>query len=67
MKASRIVSLLLLLIGFACLLAGVFPWLRGGEFASGFFPPGITFIVLGGAIRSRRRREEERGETKHGA
>ena len=67
MKASRIVSILLLFIGFACLLAGVYPWLRGGEFASGFFAPGITFILLGGAIRSRRRREEEREGTDRGA
>jgi uncharacterized membrane protein len=67
MQVSRIVSILLLFLGFACLLAGLYPRLVGGEFASGFFAPGITFILLGGAIRSRRRKEEEREGTDRGA
>ncbi len=60
MKAWRMVSGSLLLLGLACLLAGIAPKLRGGEFASGFFPPGATLILIGGAIRRRRRRDEER-------
>ena len=55
MKAWRIVSVSLFLLGLACLAAGLAPKLRGGELASGFFPPGITFILIGGAIRRRRR------------
>jgi hypothetical protein len=66
MKVSRIISALLLAIGLACLLAGVYPKLRGGDFNSGFFAPGITFFLIGGAIRRRRQREEERGDTKRG-
>jgi len=66
MKASRILSTLLLAIGLACLLAGIYPWLWGGDFNSGFFAPGIAFTLLGGAIRRHHRREEERGDTKRG-
>ena len=66
MRASRIVSALLVCLGLACLLAGLYPKIRGGDFSSGFFPPGITFILLGGAIRSRHRKDSEREDTKRG-
>ena len=66
MKISRVVSVALLIAGLACLLAGLYPKVRGGDFSSGFFPPGITFILLGGAIRSRLRRDSEREDAKRG-